>query len=450
MKVYGIGAHRTGLTSLEYILRAANLSVLPDQYGIDRLPDYWNNDNVAALAMTDIYDGYVGPPWNMGQFYRVLAKRDPDAKFVLTVRPAREWVQSLRRYATQENANLNRLVAHGAKYFGREYHSSGLDAKASELMAVYRTRNNAIERFFAGTDRLFLLDWRTFRWGPFCDFLEVPHFDHDTLCPRMRRWEVVDGKNIYMANPPRGYRKNDGQRPVIHFTVSMWNRASHLEKLCRNVQLIANVDKRVALHVSFFNSDDINVDDARRMVESLDLPSRLVHLHKPFNNGRGHNIAIQDCGADPDDIVVPITVDLKMPLDICERIRANVAQGNCFYGPMVNNDDEHGKRHKCAYAYSLVAMTAHDYAEMGGFAENTKWGGDNDEKPEGGEDVVMCRRLRQMGLEEARPFERDLVCRWHPRDITSTFYGSLKRYKHKPWWTLTDNQGKPASFPTQD
>ena len=404
---------------------------------------------MVALSLADIYDGFTGPPWNMGQFYRILAKKHPAAKFVLTVRPAKEWVASFRRFTDQQRAFFNTMAGgDGAKFFGREYHSSGLDAKDSELIAVYRSRCNAVERFFEGTGRLFGLDWRKFRWGPLCEFLEVPPVPDDVLHPKLRRWEqMLNGNFRYMANPPRSHRKDDDEKPLIHFTVSMWNRAAHVEKLCHNIQLIANVDKRIALHVAFFDSDDIHVDDARKIVESLDLPSRLLHLRGEFNNGRGHNEAAKRGGVMVDEIVCPITVDLRLPLDICERIRANVSPTRQFYGPKVNNEDEAGRQHRGDYAYSLVAMYGRDFVAMGGLAENRKWGGDRDEKPEGGEDVVMCRRLRKLGLEEIRPYERDLVCRWHSRDITRECYSSLKKYKEKPWWTFTDSKGKPAKFP---
>lgn len=426
MKVFGIGAPRTGNTSLEYILRAARLRVLPAKYGVDRVEDCVNGEHEATYMLVDDYEGFTGAPyegftgapWNIGQFYRVLAHRHPDAKFVMTVRPAKPWVQSLRRC---------------------EITHDGIDDASA--IQIYRQRCLDAEHFFAGTDRLFRLDWRTFRWGPFCDFLGVPHIPHDTQVPHMRRWEQQPhGKFGYAANPVVDYgpQPTDEPRATIHFTVSMWNRAEHLRKQLQNFQLLANVDHKIAVHVAYFDSDDIGPDEARDLIEEgLTCPSRMVHLPAPFNNGYGHNMAAS--GIPSYDIVCPVTVDLKMPLDICGRIRANTRQGMFFYGPKVNNEDKAGKLHRCDCAYSLISMYMQDFLNVGGLTQNVKWGGDSDDQSVGGEDVVMGRRLRNAGLTEIRPFERDLIDRWHVRDVSNVFYSTLGGYKKKPWWTFVND-----------
>lgn len=232
----------------------------------------------------------------------------------------------------------------------------------------------------------------------------------------------------------------------IHFTVSMWNRAEHLKQLLANLQLIVQVDKHSTLHVAFFDSDDITAAEARRRIEEeMDFPARMTRLSSPFNNGHGHNIAAGDCGAE--DILCAVTVDLRMPLNICARIRTNVELGKKFYGPKTYSENEQGNLYADEYGYAMFGLFGQDFVDVGGFVENKKWGGDNDEQPEGGEDMVMVRRLKRAGLKEVRPYALDLVCRWHPRDITSGFYSSLRRYRKKPWWTFTNSKGETATFP---
>jgi hypothetical protein len=220
----------------------------------------------------------------------------------------------------------------------------------------------------------------------------------------------------------------------IVFQTSVWNRAEHLGLLLENLAEVYTQDRRFELAISFFESDDISTEAARRMVTNTPFRSWFLPMQGEFNNGAGHNAAARLPG--PGVIICAITADLRMPANICSRIRACTVAEERFYGPKVLCEDKDGVVHRCEHAYSLISVYADDFRRAGGFRENVKWGGDNDEKPEGGEDKVLCQELKKLNLVEMRPYEKDLVCRWHRRDRRIKFYSSLNRYKKKPWWTF--------------
>lgn len=433
-KIFCIGAHRTGTTSMAYILKALGYDVCPDGYGYNQMENYWDGQYNKIFELADLHNGFSGPPWNLGHCYRLVAGLYPTAKFILTVRPAQEWVNSLKRFHEHWQKKLKRLSAgHGADFFAREYHSPSLVTKDKNIIGAYRFRNNGAERYFADTGRLLLVDWRTFSWSQLCDFLGQPVVPDDIQVPCMRSWErTLNNKWRYINDPPLSY--GNTEQPLICFTVSCWQRTEQLRLLLKNFEYIWNVDNQTQMIVTCFASKDMGRTKLLSMLDAVECPVRVTYLNERFCNGRGHNVAAEHVSSD--GIICPITVDLRMPLDIASRIRQYTKEGHSFYGPKVNNADESGKLHRCDYAYSLISMFKSDFDKAGTFAENMKWGGDN-EKPEGGEDVVLGRKLIKMGYKEVRPFARDLICRWHPRNVNANFYKTLYKYKKKPWWTLT-------------
>jgi hypothetical protein len=225
----------------------------------------------------------------------------------------------------------------------------------------------------------------------------------------------------------------------ICFTVSMWNRMEHFERLLENLSLIYREDQDIVLSVGAFVDKPEERSRIFALISRFPFRTPVVFLEGEFCNGLGHNEAAKRSSLGC--ILCPITVDLRMPMDITQRIRENVEPSKKFYGPKVYNESSDGRIHLCEYAYSLIAMHRYDFDRTGGFAENMKWGGDHHE---GGEDKVLTQKLRDLGLEEVRPICNDLVCRWHPRDVTQTYYTSLGRYHKKPWWDFVDEKGEPV------
>jgi hypothetical protein len=182
-KVFCIGAHKTGTTSMEAALTALGLRVAPTQL-------WWND----PALQTDFYEGRYQPvfdviagydafqdsPYNHSEFYKVLHERYPDARFVLTVRNAGNWVASRRRWRAALHAKLIadnnlQLERAGRLFFEREYGQSDyLNADEEAETRVYETRNRAVISFFSGKAApLLVLDLEQERdaWQLLCGFL---------------------------------------------------------------------------------------------------------------------------------------------------------------------------------------------------------------------------------------------------------------------------------------
>jgi len=161
-KVIGIGLPKTGTKSLNQALRILGYKAIhyPAKYhlrvmttGDYTLPESWD-------AITNTAE----------EFYPVLARMYPKAKFVLTTRNLDGWLKSWskkdRPFGSQSVAGrLNRIRIFGtARYVQDKYRD------------VFMAHQEGIRRFFADkTDRLLILQLGdTDKWTPLCRFLNRP------------------------------------------------------------------------------------------------------------------------------------------------------------------------------------------------------------------------------------------------------------------------------------
>jgi Sulfotransferase domain len=98
-KVFCIGFHKTGTTSLELALRKLGYRVT-GSFGT-KDPDIADKVHEMAYAMAADYDAFEDNPWPI--LYRELDQRFPGSKFILTRRPAEAWIRSqVRDFASTE------------------------------------------------------------------------------------------------------------------------------------------------------------------------------------------------------------------------------------------------------------------------------------------------------------------------------------------------------------
>jgi hypothetical protein len=219
----------------------------------------------------------------------------------------------------------------------------------------------------------------------------------------------------------------------------MWNRMEHFELLLQDLVQIHKQDPDIALHVTdFCTTCPAQLEDR---LDELPFEARIWQISHEFCNGMGHNVCIQHI-SDPTALVAIIAVDLKMPPTITQDIRQHAIPGHSFYGPMIRYECQDGRLKRCTAAYALIAAGVQDIRRAGKLRQNMMWGGD---KREGGEDVVFMKQLKARAhLRQHRPAHPELICRWHARDTSQTFYKSYRRYGQMPWWDLVDAEGKPV------
>jgi hypothetical protein len=185
MKVFCIGAHKTGTTSIESALSMLGLTVCPTGAwwaNPDLQADFYAAQYGPVFDLIDRYDAFQDSPFNHSDFYRVLAHTYPDAHFIMTVRDTDHWVASRRRWRAALIGGIlqknKQLEAAGRLYLLREYGQSdylNVDEHAERL--VYENRNQAVINFFRDTNRELLvldLEEEPAPWQRLCGFLGRP------------------------------------------------------------------------------------------------------------------------------------------------------------------------------------------------------------------------------------------------------------------------------------
>lgn len=162
MKVIGIGLPKTGTKSLNEALKILGYRSLhyPAKYhlrimtqGNYTIPDQWD-------AITNTAE----------DFYPVLAKMYPDAKFILTTRKMKDWLRSWskkdRAFGSQSHVGrLNRIRVFGTSRY-----------VAERFEYVFKEHEEAARRFFADSlERLLVISLEDLnKWEPLCRFLDKP------------------------------------------------------------------------------------------------------------------------------------------------------------------------------------------------------------------------------------------------------------------------------------
>ncbi len=93
-KIFGIGFHKTGTSSLARALDLLGYRVTGSFGLVDN--DIANTVLVQAFDIVQDYDAFQDNPWPV--IYRELDKRFPGSKFILTMRPTEQWLTSALRH----------------------------------------------------------------------------------------------------------------------------------------------------------------------------------------------------------------------------------------------------------------------------------------------------------------------------------------------------------------
>jgi hypothetical protein len=156
-KVFGIGAAKTGTTSLGAALRQLGFAHRSWDERLSR-ECYEAGDFEPIFAAAERFESFDDGPWNRGEFYRALDRRFPGSRFVLTVREPARWLASYERH-----------------FGGREGRRYG-EAERARLLEGFARRNAGVLDYFAGRpgDLLVLDVCAGQGWPELCAFLGLP------------------------------------------------------------------------------------------------------------------------------------------------------------------------------------------------------------------------------------------------------------------------------------
>ena len=164
-KVFAIGLHKTGTTSLATHLeslgyRTVHYPRVVDGVAYETLVAPLVGDKEAVLSVLDpllrAYDGFTDVPFP--GLYRPLAARYPDAKFILATRSLDDWWQSLSKHWLLHKASRTLNPFERVQY---EDYLPGLRQASEQDAALFKDahiRHLAACRVFLPADRLLEID----------------------------------------------------------------------------------------------------------------------------------------------------------------------------------------------------------------------------------------------------------------------------------------------------
>lgn len=205
LSVIGSGFGRTGTTSIKLALE--QLGFGPCHHMIDvftnpaQLPHWQAAVDGRSVAWNDVFAGYNSAiDWPSTHYWRELANAFPDAKILLSVRPAERWWQSfsgtikklidIRDTIPDEYRRSVLNMAH--KMIAEQTFGGAMDDK-SRVLSAYQKRIDDVKRTIPA-DRLLVYDVSE-GWQSLCGFLSLP--EPSTGFPRSNDknefWQVFGG-----------------------------------------------------------------------------------------------------------------------------------------------------------------------------------------------------------------------------------------------------------------
>jgi hypothetical protein len=172
-KVFCIGFHKTGTSSLSAALKILGYSVT----GPNGVNDPNIRDNVLSMAddLLEVFDAFQDNPWPL--LYERMDKKYPGSKFILTIRDSRGWMRSQVRHFGGRKTPMREWI-----------YGAGCPKDNEEIyIGVYERHNQmALSYFRERPNDFIVMDLaRGDGWKELCAFLDKPPVDE--LFPHRNR-----------------------------------------------------------------------------------------------------------------------------------------------------------------------------------------------------------------------------------------------------------------------
>ena len=167
-KVFGVGFHKTGTTSLARALSILGYRVT----GPNGVEDPTIGERALELAMHLVpqFDAFQDNPWPI--LFREMDERFPGSKFILTLRDPGPWYESVLRHFGQETTPMREWIyeGHGSPVGNKDVYMRRFMRHNSEVLGYFRERPE---------DLLVMNITEGVGWGLLCPFLgkRVPDQD---------------------------------------------------------------------------------------------------------------------------------------------------------------------------------------------------------------------------------------------------------------------------------
>lgn len=172
MKVFIIGSHKTGTTTMERCLIKLGFNMLPRGIGYQNIIHEVNKNYEKFRPFIEKYDGFQDSPWCHNDLYKWIHKNYPDSKFILTTRDTQNWLDSFIRWTTQYPFIRTKDFW---KYISKScYGVNDLIEHHDVMISKYEARNKEIIEYFKGNENFMEFDIENNNgWKQLCNFLNV-------------------------------------------------------------------------------------------------------------------------------------------------------------------------------------------------------------------------------------------------------------------------------------
>jgi len=159
IKVFGIGFHKTGTTTLELVLKKLGYKVLGCKVSLaQKLFDKQYDD---VLSLTEDFDALQDNPWPL--LYKELDQKYPNSKFILTIRDEQKWISSVVNHFGKNHTDMREWI------YGVGFPEGNEDI----FLKRYKKHNQEVLKYFKNRhEDLLVVNWESGdSWNEICNFL---------------------------------------------------------------------------------------------------------------------------------------------------------------------------------------------------------------------------------------------------------------------------------------
>jgi hypothetical protein len=216
LQVIGVGFGRTGTNSLKLALEALGFTPCHHMFEVktERQLAIWEAVvRGEAMGWDRVFAGFrASVDWPSVRYWRETTAHFPEARVILTERPAERWFASVQATiypAMRDRAQVadpvrRRRLEMAWEVVVQQTFDGRLDDEA-HATAVYRAHGQAVRRAIA-PERLLVYDVRE-GWEPLCRFLEVPIPAADF--PRVNTTAAFQQGQSKPAHMPDGSKRHE-------------------------------------------------------------------------------------------------------------------------------------------------------------------------------------------------------------------------------------------------
>jgi hypothetical protein len=182
-KVFGIGFHKTGTKSLAAALRQLGYSVTGPN-GVDN-PNISRDVYGMAFGLVERHDAFQDNPWPI--LYKEPDERYPGSKFILTLRPTKNWIKSMVQHFGEARTPMREWIyGVGCPLGNEDVYVARYERHNREVMEHFLSRPN---------DLLVLRLTDGDGWATLCPFLgeAIPKVDF----PQVNRGSDRTKRRLY-------------------------------------------------------------------------------------------------------------------------------------------------------------------------------------------------------------------------------------------------------------